>query len=103
MLWLQPVVWLLVLAPLILVAERRRRSVAATTAWLGALVCAVGYYWSLNAEMNRADATGDGGNPWAGSVWFVGMCAAALLSMLLTRNGSSHSGPGGAVPADPLS
>jgi hypothetical protein len=98
---LQPVVWLLVLVSLLLVAERRRRSGAAITAWLVTLACAVGYYWSLNVEMNRADATGDGGNPWAGSVWFVGVCAAALLSVLLARKGNPGSGPDDAVRAGP--
>ena len=85
MLLLQPVALLVALVPVVMMAGRGRWPTGAVVAWLLSSVLVLGYFAALVLDIDRADATGGAGDPWAGSLCFAGACAAALVSVLVIR------------------
>lgn len=82
-----------VLAPPVFMGAERRWSVAGVALWLAAAALGVGWFVATNAEMDRVDAAGTGGNAFSEVGWLLGAVASATASFVLAARRSPSRPP----------
>jgi hypothetical protein len=82
---LEPVAALVVLTPVIVMLAEGRGPRLAVALWLLTVACTLAYFMALDQAIDRDDATGEGGDPLAGLIPFVGACLAGAASVVVTR------------------
>ena len=82
-----------VLAPVAVMADLRRWRPLPLLLWSAGTALAVVWVLALDADTERADATGGRGSILAGVGWLVTALAAAALSVAATRRGRPRERP----------